>query len=84
MQNWGRAIREAKSVVKVLVVEQTLDARPGLGRPVRRGRHLVPAVPAARSGDGRPAAGAGRDDLDLHGAVPGETARPGGTSTSRC
>lgn len=31
VQQWGRAIREAKSVVKVLVVEQTLTQNPAWG-----------------------------------------------------
>ena len=77
VQKWGRAIREAKSVVQVMVVEQTWT-EPGqggadqrLGRPVRRGGHLVSAVLAASPGQRRPATGPGRDRMDLHGVVPG-------------
>ena len=73
VQKWGRAVREAKSVVKVLVVEQTLDAEPAWG-------DLYGAVdiwcPLFRCTTRRrpPNAGPGRDDLDLHGLVPGEAA----------
>ena len=77
VQKWGRAIREAKSVVKVLVVEQTWT-EPGKGGADSAWGDLYGAVDIwcplfslHRPETRRQAPGPGRDDLDLHGAVPG-------------
>jgi hypothetical protein len=56
VQKWGKAIRQTKTV----------------GRSVRRGRHLVPAVLPARCPLGGRTPGVGRDDLDLHGPLPAQ------------
>jgi hypothetical protein len=76
VQKWGRAIRAAKSVVQVMVVEQTWT-EPGQGGAdsawgiSRGGGHLVSALLAASPGKRGPAPGPGRDGLDLHSPVPG-------------
>ena len=87
VQKWGRAVREAGSVVKVLVVEQPWTA-PGMGgrqpgATFTARRHLAPALLAASPGERgrRQALGerSGRTPLSVR-----DSPRPGGTSTSRC
>ena len=77
VQKWGRAVREAKSVVKVHGRRAALDGagqgRRGqrLGRSLRRGGHLVSALLAAPPGERRQTPGLGRNHLDLHRTLPG-------------
>ena len=77
VQKWGRAIREAKSVVQVMVVEQTWT-EPGKGGADSAWGDLYGAVDIwcplfslHRQDQRRPAAGSGRDRLGLHRTVPG-------------
>ena len=75
VQTWGRAIREANRPSRSWWSSRP-DAGPEVGRSVRRGGYLVSAVLAVRAGDRRPAPGPGRDDLDVHGPVPGQKPTP--------